>query len=212
VTAELQLVTTTAAVGTRDLNAIAKSVHKNIERGKRAYADTHDALFAIGRDLLEARERLASNQAFGKWFSEQQFGFTPQWAGVLRRAAEHEPQVRRALETQVSDGSAPNIKEALAAVRNPERAAAEPKSQAGPTGPHLQEYFARWIADWHKKHGRRPTRRAELVHLSLLITVRYPGIELIDTKTGERVGVEASTGTPRNYDEEIKKLRQRGGL
>lgn len=97
-----------------ELAAVVRAQHR---RSKEAMGEALDAYFAIGAALLEARKALPSDNAFGAWFREQEFGFTTQWAGVLRAAAEMEPQVRLAVETQVSTGGSPNIKKAVKQVR-----------------------------------------------------------------------------------------------
>lgn len=95
------------------LEALASRVRAEYRRSREAMGEAVDAYFAIGTCLMEAREALPSTQAFGEWFRVQEFGFTTQWAGILRQAAEYEPFVRKAIETQLSIGKAPNIEKAV---------------------------------------------------------------------------------------------------
>ena len=66
---------------------------------------------------LIARRALPSNEAFGLWFNEQDFGFQKRWALVLRQAAEMEPQVRAALRSQLRNGK-PSIEAAVRTARS----------------------------------------------------------------------------------------------
>jgi phage N-6-adenine-methyltransferase len=118
---------------TRQLDDLAAEVHHQYERGREAVVVAYEAQLAIGRALLEARELMPANQEFGQWFDAQEFGFSTQWAGVLRRAAENEPAVRAALETQVSDGGSPNLKDALRTVTAPALPPVEEGTQSTPT-------------------------------------------------------------------------------
>jgi len=99
------------------LDRLAHEVRTQYERSRSAMADSIDAYFAVGRALLEARQALPSNEAFGEWFRSQDFGFSRQWAGVLRMAAEHEPEVRALSASQLADGRLPNIEKAVKQVR-----------------------------------------------------------------------------------------------
>lgn len=93
-----------------ELAAVVRAQHR---RTREALGEAVDAYFAIGHALAEARRTLASDPAFGQWFANQEFGFTRQWAYVLRQAAEHEATVRHVLTTQVVTGGSPNIKKAV---------------------------------------------------------------------------------------------------
>lgn len=72
---------------TRTLDEIATSIRSNFMGGT-------EAQFAIGRDLLEARQQFPADRDFGQWFNQQQFQFARKRAWVLRLAAEHEDEVR----------------------------------------------------------------------------------------------------------------------
>lgn len=96
-----------------DLGGIAEDIHNQYARGRRGAMEMVEAYFSIGRRLLEARELLASDPAFGQWFQSQQFPFSRQWAYTLRRGAESEPEVRELLTTQVVSGNL-NFKKAVA--------------------------------------------------------------------------------------------------
>lgn len=100
------------------LEELAGVVRAQHRRSKEALGEAVDAYFAIGDALLAARRSLSSNEAFGAWFRSQEFGFTRQWANTLRTAAEMEPQVRAALESQLSDGgTSVNLDKAVKQVR-----------------------------------------------------------------------------------------------
>lgn len=95
------------------LDALADRIRVEYRRGKAAAVDIIDASFAIGRCLLEAREALPSNQAFGQWTRAEKFEFTRQWAHKLQQAAKYEAAVRDALSSQLDNGQAPNLDKAI---------------------------------------------------------------------------------------------------
>lgn len=99
-----------------DLARCAARVHDAYQRSLDARADSVEAHFEVGRALLDARKAQPSNQAFGLWFRNQKFGFSRNWALVLRWAAEFEPQVRKALHSRLGNGK-PSIEEAVRTVR-----------------------------------------------------------------------------------------------
>jgi hypothetical protein len=72
-----------------------------------------ETYFAIGRDLMEARERFPSNQEFGAWVDQQGFPFARTWGYTLRLAAENEPEVRLALASQLANGKSENFQKAV---------------------------------------------------------------------------------------------------
>lgn len=112
----------------RRLSELANRVRSNLETGRDRVLESIHCQLAVGQALLEARELLKSNQRYGEWFQHQKFGFSVQWAGVLRRAAAHKQGVLAACETQVSDGDMPNLREALKIAE----AAAPPKPAKKP--------------------------------------------------------------------------------
>lgn len=119
------------------LDALADRIRTEHARGTRALADALEAKLVIGRCLQEARDAIPSDQAFGAWFRAQEFGFTMQWAGVLRSAARNEPEVRAAVETQVSTGDSPNFRKVVKQVAAAAIGATvepEPKASAKPVG------------------------------------------------------------------------------
>lgn len=99
------------------LDSLAATVRREYRRSREAMGEALDAYFAIGNALLAARQALPSDNSFGAWFRGQEFGFTQQWAHVLRTAAEHEPEVRELVTTQVVTGNAVNFKKAVKQVR-----------------------------------------------------------------------------------------------
>lgn len=95
------------------LEALASRIRAEVRRSKDAVHEAVDAYFTIGQALVEARSALLSNEAFGAWFRVQEFGFTTQWAGVLRAAAKYEAEVRGAIESQLSNGRALNFEKTV---------------------------------------------------------------------------------------------------
>ena len=95
------------------LNQLADRVRLEYRRSREAVSEAVDAYFAIGQSLLEARQVLPSDPEFGRWFIKQDFGFTQQWARVLRTAAEYETSVRALLQSQLCSNRAPNIEKAV---------------------------------------------------------------------------------------------------
>lgn len=119
--------TTELAITERNLHEIADSIWESVERGKQSAMQALDAHLAIGRDLLDARNRFPSDNDFGEWFAGQTFPFGRTWAWTLRQAAENEKAVRQLVFTQVNTGDGPNLKKAVAEVRRP-RLASVPES------------------------------------------------------------------------------------
>jgi len=107
-TAELIILESSA----RTLDDIADSIRAH-------WQATEDDRFAIGRDLLEARAQFVGNIEFGQWCATQGFAFTQQWGRTLRLAAEHEPAVREALQSQLCNGKPSNFEKAVKAVIHP---------------------------------------------------------------------------------------------
>ena len=99
------------------LDDLASTVRAEYARGQAAHADMVECYFAIGHALRAARDALPSDPAFGQWFRSQGFEFSQQWAHTLRTAADHEPEVRELVTTQVVTGGSPNIKKAVKQVR-----------------------------------------------------------------------------------------------
>ena len=95
------------------LDALASRVRSEYRRSREAMGEAVDAYFAIGQCLLEARQALRQDVAFGEWFRAQEFPFNKRWALVLRTAAEYEDQVRSQLRTS----ERPNIEKAVKQVR-----------------------------------------------------------------------------------------------
>lgn len=99
------------------LSEIADEVRALQSRGRSALEDAVETYFAIGHCLQRARMLTPSTQAYGEWLRSQGFTFTTQWGGVLMAAAEHEPAVRAAIESQLSIGRSPNFDKAVKQVR-----------------------------------------------------------------------------------------------
>lgn len=114
----------------RSLDDIAASI-----RGH--WAATEEDRFAIGRDLLEARDRFAGDREFGQWLQEQSFPFNRHWALTLRLAAENEREVRAVVASQLASGKRPNIEKAVRAVLHPEPAIDYPDEPA-PSGDYAR--------------------------------------------------------------------------
>lgn len=91
------------------LEALASRVRSEYRRSREAMGEAVDAYFAIGQCLLEAREQLRADKAFGDWLRAQEFPFNKRWALVLRTAAQYEEEVRSQLRTSDS----PNIDKAV---------------------------------------------------------------------------------------------------
>ena len=76
------------------LETLAQRIHAEYAHVRRGT----EARFAIGHALMEARNLLKSNQDYGRWFKEQDFGFSIRWANTLCSAAHLETRVRELLE------------------------------------------------------------------------------------------------------------------
>ena len=95
-----------------DLDALADTIRAEQARGRAGLEQAVESYFAIGHCLLAARGELASDNAFGAWMAAQDFGFSQQWAHMLRSAAEHEAAVRPVVTSQLVTGR-PNIEKAV---------------------------------------------------------------------------------------------------
>jgi N6-adenosine-specific RNA methylase IME4 len=96
------------------LAALAEVVRTEYAASREALSDAVEHYFRCGAALLEARKLLPSDQAFGAWREAQNFGFSQQWAHILRQGAEYEGAVRKAVTTQVVTGAgALNFKKAV---------------------------------------------------------------------------------------------------
>lgn len=104
------------------LEGLASRIRSEHKRSTEAIGDLLDVRLAIGQCLLEARQTLASDAAFGQWFAAQEFGFTQQWARTLRAAAEVEPALRAAVQTQVCTGEGFNFKKVVLQLTTPSAA------------------------------------------------------------------------------------------
>lgn len=95
------------------LEALASRIRSEVRRSKEAIGEIVESYFTIGQALLEAREALLSDQAFGAWFRAQEFGFERRWGHVLRTAAEYEAPVRAAVGSQLPTGRAINFEKTV---------------------------------------------------------------------------------------------------
>jgi hypothetical protein len=107
---------------TRTLGEIAESIRSH-------WSATEEDRFAIGRDLLDARQQFIGDREFGQWMKVEAFPFSQQWGHTLRLAAENEPAVRDVLTSQLVSGKKPNIETAVKAVLHPEEIAKEVTSE-----------------------------------------------------------------------------------
>lgn len=87
------------------LEQLASRVRVESKNLKLSMTDSVESMFIIGQCLNEARAALNSNEAYGAWFSAQNFAFTTQWGLVLRQGALNEPLVRPALASQLANGN-----------------------------------------------------------------------------------------------------------
>lgn len=112
------------------LDQLATTIHDATERGRQGLLDAVESYFTIGHALVEARSIHNTDQGFGSWCRLQEFGFSQQWAHILRSCALHEPEVRAAVTTQVVTGGVPNIKAALKTIKANENRAIEQAARA----------------------------------------------------------------------------------
>lgn len=87
------------------LERLASRVREESRNLKVTMVDTVESMFVIGQCLQEARQALASNEAYGAWFSAQGFDFTPAWGRVLRMGSVNESLVRPAIASQLAKGN-----------------------------------------------------------------------------------------------------------
>lgn len=103
---------------TPGLDTVAARVRSSYERVQHGHLEAVEGYLETGHALLEARESLPGDTEFGRWFSQQNFGFSRVWAWKLREAARHEERVRAALVSQLTGGHEPSLEKALRAVRD----------------------------------------------------------------------------------------------
>ena len=106
-----------ADLGPAYLARCAARVHEAFDGSLGARGDVIEFYLAVGRALVDARRVLSSDQAFGLWFNEQNFGFRKRWALVLRQAAEQESRVRDAVRTRVRTGRSVDLAVVVRTVR-----------------------------------------------------------------------------------------------
>lgn len=102
------------------------------KKARGALTSAVESQFAIGRRLAEVRRILPDNQAYGRWFRKQAFGFQQPWANVLCRAAEREVAVRELMAGQKE----PNIDAAVREITRTERAAVREAFNGQPLDGH----------------------------------------------------------------------------
>lgn len=168
------------------LDALSARVRSEHRRGRDALGEVVDAAIAIGQCLIEARRILPADQAYGEWFRAQEFGFSTQWGGVLRQAAEYEAPVRAAVETQVSTGGSPNIKKAVKQVvaalggSRSERPSLRPVESGSDWTPHEVEptTFSTIVIDPPWQYDNKVTRGAAEDHYSTMTLDELEALEL----------------------------------
>ena len=158
--------------GVRSLQELADDIHSRQFEKRDRLLETLDLHIADGRDLLEARQRFPSDNDYGAWFDRQDFGFSLRWAWTLTQAAEHEPQIRELVGSQLPTGSA-NIEKAVKDVRK--RLGLSASRTARETPPPPTGTFSVLYADppWEYDFSKSPTRDIEN---------KYPTMELDEIK------------------------------
>lgn len=97
------------------LDSIATNIREVWSETRTHQVSAWEGYFRVGGLLLEARTQLPADQEYGNWFQAQDFGFSLQWAGRLRKLAQNEAAVRQLVETAVStDDEPPGVKAILA--------------------------------------------------------------------------------------------------
>lgn len=157
------------------LEALAERIRVEYRRSRAALGDAIDSYFVIGQCLAEAREAHRSDQAFGEWFRAQQFGFTQQWAHVLRQAAEHETEVRAVVTTQVVTGQLPNIRKAVKQAR---AALGAGRSERPPLSVVDVDEFAAVVIDPPWQYDNTATRGAAEDHYPTMTVDELTGLDI----------------------------------
>lgn len=102
------------------LTAVAREIHVTWERARQHQTAAWEAYFQTGRLLAEARAILSSDRDYGRWFSDQDFGFSTEWGRRLISVATHEDSIRGLLATAVARGDEPpGVNAALLAIAPP---------------------------------------------------------------------------------------------
>jgi hypothetical protein len=125
---------------TRSLDAISQEVRQTWAAAKAKQVEAFQGYVAVGKLLTEARAALPSDQAYGAWFKEQDFGFSTEWGRRLRLVAEHEDEL---LATAVATGEAiPGVNRMLEMLR-PEAEPLVPEPPASELEVKLQLFLKR---------------------------------------------------------------------
>jgi hypothetical protein len=102
-----------------DLAVLAGRIHSAWGTARTGQIQAWEGYMDVGALLIEARAQFPSDPLYGRWFEEQEFGFTPQWGGRLRRLAEDRPAVVALLDSALSgSGKLPGV-DTLLALLNP---------------------------------------------------------------------------------------------
>lgn len=127
---------TPASAETTDLGAVADEIRRLCATARRGSLEALEAQLARGHQLAAARDHLRTDVAYGRWFKEQQFPFSTQWAWRMRRMVLDEAAVRNQVASQLATTGVANADTALDEILRP-RGSAPAKRNAG----HLGELF-----------------------------------------------------------------------
>lgn len=86
----------------READQIADAIKRTWQETKNSQVIAWEGYLQTGRLLLEARSLFPDNQSYGAWFAAQDFKFSLQWAGRLRKLASREDDVRSLLTSSES--------------------------------------------------------------------------------------------------------------
>lgn len=105
-----------------DLDGIAADIRTTWAATKKHQVEAWEGYLRVGNLLLKARTQLPADQDFGRWFNDQGFAFSQQWAHQLRQLAENESEVRAAVTSALVTGKATGVDAVLRKLRRPDRA------------------------------------------------------------------------------------------
>jgi hypothetical protein len=104
-----------------DLAAISERVREWWELSRTHQIEAWQGYLAVGGLLLEARETFAGDREYGRWFEEQGFGFSTEWARRLMKLAKNKPEVQAVLASALASttGTPPGVDTLLAMLLPP---------------------------------------------------------------------------------------------
>lgn len=173
--------TSVTEVPARSLNSIARDIHKYVGKG-------HDALFAVGRLLLEARTVITSDREFGQWVSDQHIGMSQTTVHRLMVAAAREDEVRAFIAESSATGRDIGPVTAVALLKAGPKAEpkAKPDSDDDQPAPVTSKSGANWFEPWRDLTLQADLQALDVEQLTEFATVLKGAVSAYQTERNRR--------------------------